>query len=303
MQMAPGRTLALAGLASLLMLGCSNPMASDSAAGGASTTTASATKNVSTPAAADGGGMTATGPLRCAPSTGMLDACSNKALGDGCSLSGKRDGGWSLSGSCRSTLDGTGLACVPTPPGPPPFLVNACSGQSSGVACKVTGPSGHTFEGSCVAARNTGTLFCGKPHTPPAAAVDACTGKSAGDGCERPEHHDGGSKPGICRTGPGGNGPLACRPASSPGALACAGLDAGATCTVDFGHKKHGGEGLSGSCVVPAGGGASTCLVACTDLIRHRFHHRHGEWGKGGNGPHGPPWWKHGGQDAGTAAP
>jgi len=294
MQQTPGRTLALAGLASLVVVGCSSPMSSDSAKGGAGTS-AAATKNTST--STDAGTMTATGPLRCAASPGMLDACSGKALGDGCSLSGMHDGGWSFPGSCRSTFDGTGLACVPTPPGPPSFLVNACSGQSAGASCKVTGPYGRSFEGTCITGRANGALFCGKAHTPPPAVVDACSGKSAGDACSRPEHHDGGSKPGVCRTGPGGNGPLACRPASSPGVLACAGMDAGATCTIGFGHK-HGEEGLTGSCAVPASGGAASCLVSCADLFHRRHNHR-----RHGHGPHGSPWWKLGASDAGAASP
>jgi hypothetical protein len=291
------RTLAFVSFAALLVVGCNNSTGSNGAPSAATSTLGATNRN--TPK--DAGGGLATGPLRCAPSEGMLDACSGKASGDGCALFGKRDGGWSLPGSCRSTFDGSGLACVPTPPGPPSFLVNACSGKASGGACTVTAPSGRTFDGTCVTGRASTTLFCGRAHSPPEALLDACSGKAAGDACSRPEHRDGGSKPGVCRTGTAGA--LACRPAAFAGTEACAGLDAGATCTFGFGHK-HGEEGLSGSCVAPASGGAATCLVSCTELF-HRRHHRHGLGpGRGGpGGRHGGPWWQHGAADAGTPSP
>jgi hypothetical protein len=299
MQTTPGRTLALAGLASMLVLGCSSSTGSNGAGNAATSTPLSAAKNVST--GQDGGPAPSSGPLRCAPSPVMLDACFGKAVGDACSLTGRWDAGFSFPGSCRSTLDGTGVACVPNLPPPPSFLVDACSGKSSGAACAATGPAGHTFEGACKSAGGSGTLFCGKSHTPPAAVVEACSGKSAGDACLRPEHRDGGSKPGVCSAGRAGTEPLACRPASSPGVAACTGMDAGAVCTLGFGH--HGHEGPSGSCVVPAAGGPASCLVSCTELFRHHHHRPHdgpGSWG-GRGGPH-RPWWKHA-SDGGTAAP
>jgi hypothetical protein len=294
MQKTSGRTLAFVSLAALVVVGCNSMGSNGAPSGAASTGTAT---NAS--AAQDAGGAMAMGPLRCAPSEGMLDACSDKASGDACALSGKRDGGWSLPGSCRSTLDGSGLACVPTPPGPPSFLVNACSGKASGGACTVTGPSGHTFDGTCRTARAGTALFCGRAHSPAAALLDACSGKAAGDTCSRPEHRDGGSKPGVCRTGPAGA--LACRRAAFPGAEACAGLDAGTACTLGFGHER-GEEGLSGSCVVPAAGGAATCLVSCTDLF-HKRHHHHGFGWNGRRGPQRGAWWKHAPSDAGTSSP
>ncbi len=297
MWQAPGRTLALAGLASSLVVGCSNSPGSNGAGSSATSTTATTARNAST--GQDGGTGQSAGALRCAPSAGMLDACSGKADGDACALSGKRDGGLSFPGSCRSTLDGTGVACVPNLPPPPGFLVNACSGKPSGATCAAAGPAGHRFEGSCIVARGSGTLFCGRSHAPPAAVVDACSGKSAGDACSRPEHRDGGSKPGVCSAGRAGAGPLACRPASSPGVAACAGVDAGATCTLGFGHHKHRDDGPSGSCVTPAAGGPATCLVSCMELFhRHRRHHHFGNSGSGGG-----RWWTHGGSDAGAASP
>lgn len=306
MRQVPGHTLALAGLAFLLVVGCNGPTGSGGAGSGASSSSTSKTAST----ALDAGAGQSTAPLRCAPSTGMLDACSGKAVGDACSLTGKRDGGWSFPGSCRATFDGTGVACVPDFPPPPSFLVDACSGKSSGTACAATGPAGHSFEGMCIAARASGTLFCGRSHTPPAAILDACSGKSAGDACTRPEHRDGGSKPGICRSGPAGAGPLACRPASSPGVVACAGQDAGATCTLGFGHKKHAEEGPSGSCVMPAAGGAASCVVSCEELFHHRHHHHRGhgfggpgKWGGTGDPHFGGPWWHHGASDGGAAAP
>jgi len=297
MRQVPKLLLALAGLAALSA--CNGPTGSQGSANAASASN-STEKNTTVPA--DGGTLASAGPLRCAPSAGMLDACSGKGVADACSLPGKRDGGFSFPGSCRATLDGTGVACVPNFPPPPSFLVDACSGKAAGVSCTATGPAGRSFQGTCTSGRQSGTLFCGRAHTPPPAVVDACSGKSAGDACTRPEYRDGGSKPGICRAGRGGASPLACRPASSPGVLACAGQDAGASCTLGFGHKEAGGP--SGSCVVPAAGGAASCLVSCEELFRHRHHHRHGfgggpfTWG----GPHGGPFWHHG-ADAGAPAP
>jgi hypothetical protein len=294
MQTLLGRTLGILGLASLGLAGCSSPMSPNGTPNGATVTGAVANTTTTTQ---DAGWMAAvTGPLRCAPSPGMLDACSGKASGDGCALSGKRDGGWSLPGSCRSTFDGAGLACVPTPPGPPGFLANACSGKAAGGACTVTGPAGNTFDGTCRTGRANSTLFCGRAHSPPAAVVEACSGKAAGDACSRPERKDGGSKPGVCRNGPSGD--LACRPAEAFGTAACVGLDAGATCTL--GGHRPGKEGLTGSCVVPAAGGAPSCVVSCVDLFQ-RFHHRHHRFGGPFGG--GGPWWKQGHSDAGSAAP
>jgi hypothetical protein len=302
MRQLPAGALILAGLTSLLLAGCNSPMSSNPAGSSSGTTTATGTaKNTS--AVDDAGARTAqTGAaLRCAPSTGMLDACSGKTAGEVCALSGKRDGGWSFPGSCRSTLDGTGLACVPTPPPPPATLVAACTGQTAGASCQATFPSGKSFDGMCTTGRGGSTLFCGRPHGPPPAAMTACSGMAAGDGCQRPGHGDGGSKPGICRTGKAASGALVCGPATLPGVTACAALDAGSACTLDFGHKKHDGEGLSGSCVVPAAGGPATCLVSCTDVFRHHRHHGHGF--QGASGQHGGPWWKHGHADAGASAP
>jgi hypothetical protein len=287
MRKTSGYVLTLVGLASFGMLGCNNSTGSTPTSGAA---TAAAVTNSTTQ---QDGGSLATKPLRCAPSEGMVDACAGKTSGVACTLSGKRDGGWSLPGSCRATFDGTGLACVPTPPGPPSFLVTACSGKAAGGVCSATTPNGRTINGTCKTGKASASLFCGPTHTPPAALVDACTGLAAGDSCSRPDHRDAGSKPGVCRAGPSGG--LACRPATFPGVEACAGLAAGAACTL--GHK-HGGEGLSGSCVVPASGGAASCLVSCTELFRERHHHHHGFGGRGG--PGGGSWWKHRAADAGS---
>ena len=288
MQQSPTRTLVLAAVASLLATGCNGAMNSG---GGNNAASSSATS-------ADGG-MAATGPLRCAPSEGMLEACTGKAAGAACTLGGAQDGGWSLPGSCRSTFDGTGLACAPQPRGPPSVLVDACSGMAAGGACTATGRWGGTFTGTCEAAPASGTLFCGRAHSPPAAVSEACSGKSAGDACTRPERRDGGTQPGVCRTD--GAGDLACRPASTPGETACAGLDAGATCT--FGGKGEWAEALSGSCVVPASGGDASCLVSCVDLFHHRHHRGFGGRFGWGGGPEGGPWWTHGPSDAGTTFP
>jgi hypothetical protein len=290
----------LLALASLSALCACNGATGSQGSGNAASTSTSTVKNTTTPA--DGGTLASTRPLRCAPSTGMLDACSGKAVGDACSLSSKHDGGFSVPGSCRATFDGAGVACVPNFPGPPSFLVDACTGKAADVSCSATGPAGRSFQGMCITARQSGTLFCGREHTPPLGLLDACSGKSAGEACTRPEHRDGGSKPGVCRAGPAGGSALSCRPASSPGVLACTGQDAGASCTLGFGHKESGGP--AGSCVTPAAGGPASCVVSCEDLFHHRHHHRHGfgggpfQWG----GSHGGPFWHHG-ADAGAPAP
>lgn len=292
--------LALALLALLPLWACNSPTGSTAGGGSSATTVATATPaSITTPQ--DGGrwGM-GQGPLRCAPTPGMLGACGGKATGDACTLSGTGDGGWSLPGSCRSTLDGTGLACVPAPPGPPTFLVAACSGKTQGASCSASGPRGHSFEGTCTPGPSSGPLFCGRAHTPPAAVTEACSGKADGDSCSRPETRDGGTKAGVCRTGPAGA--LACRPAESWGTSACTGLDAGATCTLGFGHSHTAdGEGPTGSCVVPVSGGAATCVVSCAELFHRFHHHRHGFGGRGGGT--GGPWWKHGAKDGGVPAP
>ncbi len=249
------------------------------------------TQNAGTSTTANGasssdGGTTGTSSnsvtaLRCAPSAAQLDACAGVAAGGSCSLFGHQDAGWTWPGTCRPTLDGTAVACAPNPRAPLSALVNACSGKAAGAACQAEGKRGGSFAGSCLTAPDGTTLFCGRVRPRQLAAVEACSGKTAGEACTRPEAWDAGTKAGVCGLGPADAGPLACRPAESPGVAACQGLDAGASCTFGFWHRDWG-DGPVGSCVLPASGSPATCLVPCADL-RH-FHGKgtHGGWG--GNG-------------------
>jgi len=280
-QLLLGLVTALA-VVGLWAAGCSPGMS-----GTAQDPSSSSTLNAST---SDGGSSSAAGtPLLCTPSAEQLGACAGLDAGTSCSLFGSKDGGYSWPGTCRPTLDGTEVACGPNPPSPPAALVNACSGLASGDACQVQGMFGFTFEGSCHALPGSTTLVCGRVHLPPPGAVEACSGKDAGEECSRHRWWDAG-EPGVCQSSPVDGGPLACGPAEppeAPGVAACAGLDAGQSCTLSFGHmhKWREMEGATGSCVVPASGGAATCIPACGEFRHFHRHPEHRGWGGGG------PWW------------
>ncbi len=229
--------------------------------------------------------------LQCAPSAGQLAACLGSDAGASCTLALCGDAGTALPGTCHPTLDGTQMACLPNPPAPPADLVDACSGKGAGDACTAPGKFGDTFQGTCLTALGTTTLFCRHVHSPPAAAVTACANADAGDACTRPGRWgwDAGARPGVCSTGPADAGPLACvgvHPSEAPGVAACSGLDAGASCTLGFKHHHDWDGAPSGSCVVPASGGPATCLVPCDALPSF---HKHGMEGGGwGGGPWEP---------------
>lgn len=100
---------------------------------------------------------------------------------------------------------------------PPPEAVAACKSRSAGDACSVT-LRDRTLDGVCRAAPEGGELACmpdGPPPGPPPEAVDACASKAAGDACTV-SFPDGNSVEGVCRSGPDGNGPLACAPNGPP---------------------------------------------------------------------------------------
>jgi hypothetical protein len=233
------------------------------------------------------GGTTgaASKPLLCAPLPAQTTACSGLSAGAACTLTrsfgdgdgdADDDGGVkSIAGTCRSTFDGTGVACVPNPPAPPAALTRPCSGMVAGATCEVQGRFGG-FQGTCFDARGSGTLICGRVRTPPQPLIDACSGKAAGDGCALGERRDGGTFPGVCGNGPTGLGPLACEPSRDPMARlaeACSGLDAGTVCLL--GKEQWGVEG---TCTAPAGGGTALCIPPCPGP--HRGF------------PHPPPhWW------------
>jgi hypothetical protein len=201
----------------------------------------------------------AAGTMLCAPSPAQLDACAGLGTGDACAMTSP-DGLASVAGTCRATLDGTAVACGPTPPAPPAPLVAACAGLASGDACTVTEPDGDAHDGTCVTARDGSTLVCGRAFAPPPPAIEACAALAVGDACTL-TRLDGTAVAGVCGLGPAGTGVLACVPpqALRPSATtACAGLAAGAACTV--GSPMHP---VSGTCVTPTAGGDPVCQAPC----------------------------------------
>jgi len=224
--------------------------------------------------------MTATamsgGVLACAPSDVQITACSGKAAGDACSLTG-RDG-QDIAGTCRASINGN-VGCAPNPPAPPQVAVDACASKASGDACEFTGRRGETESGVCRVAPDGATLACARTFTPPQAAVDACASKAKGDACTL-TGRNGEALSGTCGYGPHDAGTvLACGPAGRfpDAAAACAGLAGGAACTLTARN-----ETISGTCAADSNG-AVVCVVACGGL-GGRFdcggHH--------GPGPGGP---------------
>src|SRR5207247_7293774 len=92
---------------------------------------------------ADSALVSSSGTLSCTPGKSQIDACSGKVAGDSCTLA-VGDGGVTHDGTCRATLDGTAVACVPNPPAPPQPAVDACTGKASGDTCTVTERAGAT---------------------------------------------------------------------------------------------------------------------------------------------------------------
>ncbi|MGC3998511.1 MAG: hypothetical protein QM767_14020 [Anaeromyxobacter sp.] len=254
---------------------------------GISTSGTSTTTTTSVLATAYASSTASSGTLLCSPQQAQLDACAGLAAGDACTLTGT-DGTTSIDGTCRATLDGTAVACSPTPPAPPQELVEACADKALSDACTVTEPDGDTREGVCVTARDGATVICGRQHTPPQAAVDACASAAAGDACSFTGGHDGAQTiSGVCALGPGESGVLACVPAQQirPGATeACAGLAGGDACTLGGRHA------VDGTCVVPAAGGDAVCVPGCGTLggpfaCHQPDGHHHGGGMDGGMGP------------------
>ena len=239
---------------------------------GAGTTPSEATTALSSALEAS---TAASGTLLCAPADAQIAACTGMAAGDACELA-PPDGAPAVAGTCRATLDGATVACAPNPPAPPQELVDACTGKAEADPCQVAEAFGNTRDGVCVMARNGATLVCGRVRTPPQGALDACASLSAGDACTMPGMGGMGAASGVCSLGPASSGPLACAPQKDllpNGEQACAGLSAGATCTLGRRHEE-----VSGTCVPPAAGSATVCVVACADL-RGRF-----TCGQGGHG-------------------
>ena len=114
---------------------------------------------VAVPVAAQSGGP----PPNGRPPQQAIDACSNKAEGDTCSVT---FGDRTMDGTCRKGPGGDGpLACAPKgPPPPPPEAFQACSSLAKGDACKVTF-GGRTFDGTCVSGPGgTEPLACMPPR-------------------------------------------------------------------------------------------------------------------------------------------
>ena len=227
-------TLLVAGCAAALTLACSS---GPGASGNGANSNAGQTSNTTTTSSDDAGttGGAAARALMCTPSSAQTSACAGMAAGSGCTLTRSTgdgdgdaddDGGVrSIAGTCRSTFDGTGVACVPNPPAPPAALTGPCGGKASGDACTVQGPFGGSFDGTCFALPGSGTLICGRVRMPPQPLVDACSGKAAGDGCSFGGRHD-----------------------------------AGVPCFLGKGRW-----GIEGECTAPAGGGAAVCLPPCPE--------------------------------------
>jgi hypothetical protein len=108
-------------------------------------------------------------------------------------------------------------------------------------------------------ARDGTTLACAHAFTPPQAAIDACASKASGDACTL-TGRSGASLDGTCGNGPHGTSSvLACGPAGHfpDAATACAGLAAGAACSLSAGHEHS-----DGTCTADSTG-AVLCAVAC----------------------------------------
>ncbi len=273
---------ASAALAGALILGC----------GGSGTMGANGASSASTStalSAALASSSASSGTLLCTPAQAQIDACTSKASGATCTLSSTTNGvTTTVDGTCRTTLDGATVACSPNPPAPPQELVAACAAKASGDACTVTEAFGDTRSGTCIAARDSSTLVCGRVQTPPQAAIDACTSHAAGDTCTLTGGMGHGTMSGVCSLGPASTGPLACAPAHDllpNGQAACTGLAVGAACSIGMGH-----DAKSGSCVMPAGGTSAVCVPSCADLGGRFQCGPPGAGGPGGptGGPGGP---------------
>ncbi len=245
--------------------------------GGTSTAAGTAGTSASTAlSTALSSSSTSSGTLLCAPAQGQLDACSGKSAGDGCSIT-PTNGGSDIAGTCRGTIDGASVACVPNPPAPPQELVQACAGKAANDTCDVTGALGDTRPGVCVTARDGSTLVCGRAVAPPQSAIDACASGTNGSSCTVTTPM-GTTMTGVCSTGPAGSGVLACtrrQDVLPNGSAACTGLALGASCKMG----RH--QELNGTCTTPTGGGDAVCVVPCADA-GGEFACRPGSGGPGG---------------------
>lgn len=207
---------------------------------------------------------TASGQLACTPDDAQISACDGKAANDACTLA-LRDGS-DVAGTCLTTIDGTTLGCAPNPPAPPAAAVTACDGKAAGDTCTLTDDHGgngsgsaETSTGVCAVARDGTTVACRHTFTPPQAAIDACTSKASGDACTL-TGRSGATLTGTCGLGPHGTSTvLACDPGGHfPDATAaCAGLAAGAACSLAAGREHSDGTCAANS------SGTVVCMIEC----------------------------------------
>lgn len=122
----------------------------------------------------------------------------------------------STQASSDPTVDSGHPGC---PPPPPEEAFTACDGSTAGAACAFD-IGGHHIDGTCRSGPDgDGPLACAPNHPPPPPpppqeAIDACASSTAEAACAF--DIDGHDIDGTCKTGPDGNGPLACAPDQPP---------------------------------------------------------------------------------------
>jgi hypothetical protein len=210
-----------------------------------------------------------TGVLACAPTAEQVALCASLAEGAVCTLTTPQ--GDQREGRCRPSLVGA-VACAPLPPPPPPLLVDACEGKAEGDPCSFEKRAGEVEQGLCARRLDGAAVACVHALSLPQPAVEACQGKAKGESCS---FVGPGGEPlqGLCGFGPAEVGTvLGCGPVGrlGPAEAACAGLGAGAACTLIAGPAR-----ASGSCTSDDQG-AVVCVVACGSL-GHPFGPGHGD--------------------------
>jgi hypothetical protein len=98
---------------------------------------------------------------------------------------------------------------------PPQEAFDACANAKRGDACTITHRD-RTITGTCDAPPDETALACRPDHPPgpPPEAIAACTNLKVGDTCSFAHGSD--EVPGTCSQGPGGTGPIACKPDHPP---------------------------------------------------------------------------------------
>jgi len=106
------------------------------------------------------------------------------------------------------------------PHGPPAEALTACANLRADDTCSFQ-HEGREITGACrTGPDGSGKLACApkdlgrRPHGPPPEALAACVNLKAGDACSIALR--GATVDGTCRTGPDGQGDLACAPKDMP---------------------------------------------------------------------------------------